>query len=37
MAVAVKLDVGKFKPPEVVVLTLSHKLLAAFACFIKLG
>ena len=36
MALAVKFDVGKFKPSEVIVLTLSHKLFAVFACFIKI-
>jgi len=37
MALAVKFDVGKFKPPVVIGLTLSHKLFAAFVCFIKIG
>jgi len=37
MALAVKFEVGKFKPPEVIGLTLSHKLFAAFACFINIG
>jgi len=37
MALSVKFDVGKFKPPEVIVLTLSHKLFEDFACFIKIG
>jgi len=37
MALVVKFDVGKFKPPEIIGLTLSHKMFAAFVCFIKIG
>ena len=37
MALAVKFDVGKFKPPEVIGLTFSHKLFEDFACFIEIG
>ena len=35
MALAVKFDVGKFKPPEVIFLTLSHKLFDSFRVFHK--
>jgi len=40
MGLAVKCDVGKFgkfNPPEVIGLTLSHKLFAVFACIVNTG
>jgi len=37
MGLAVKCNVGNFKSPEVIGLTLSHKLFAVFACIINTG
>jgi len=34
MGLAVKFDVGKFKPSEVIGLTVSQKLFAVFECII---
>jgi len=37
LGLALKFNVGKFKPPEVIGLTLSHKLFAVVACIINTG